>query len=520
MNSTGRRRLILLAMVLALIGAQALRWHSRQGSAAAATALLGTRAAPDVLQLGRLRLKPCEIGKRGASVVTTLRAYCTDFPVPENRAAPSDRWIKLKLAVLKAEASASDSDLVTFLDGGPGGAATDDYPAIDPALEPLRSRRAILVFDQRGTGGSNALSCASDAGAESAGAAAAIQSVSATQDSLRRCLRQLAGRAAPEYYTSSDAVRDLEDVRQALGAPRLDLIGISYGTRVAQQYAARYPQSVRSLVLDSPVPNSLALLSEHARNLERALRDIFARCRTQASCAQRFGDPYATLYRLRDALRAQPQAVELRDPRNFQALRRTLTAADLSALVRFYAYSPLTAALLPLMLQEAARGNYAPLLGQSQWLADDLSERIDGGVELSVLCAEDVDLLTARPEDENSLLGNGFIATAQAACQVWPRGQRPVDFHAPLVSALPVLILSGQYDPVTPPDYGAQIARSLSHARQLIANGQGHGVIGAGCIPRLVQRFIDELQPERLDARCLERLADTPAFIDYNGAAP
>jgi len=89
-----------------------------------------------------------------------------------------------------------------------------------------------------------------------------------------------------------------------------------------------------------------------------------------------------------------------------------------------------------------------------------------------------------------------------------------------LISALPVLILSGELDPVTPPDYGRQIARTLSNARQLVARGQGHGVIGAGCMPKLVQDFIDTLAPAQLDARCLDRLQDTPAFIDFNGAAP
>jgi pimeloyl-ACP methyl ester carboxylesterase len=515
MTAAAPRRVLRLALLpgwLAAIGLCATQTPSRAAAAS---------PAGDVLQLGRLTLRSCEIGKRGAGGGPTLQAYCAEFPVAENRAAPAERQITLKVALVAPESDVADPDLVTFLDGGPGGAATEDYPAIAPALEPLRSRHSILLIDQRGTGGSHALSCtprSADTAATST--AIAIESAATVQLTLRHCLEGLAGRAAPQYYTTTDAVQDLEDVRQALGAPPLDLIGISYGTRVAQQYAARYPGSVRSIVLDSPVPNTLALLSEHARNLERALRELFARCQADPSCAQRFGDPYATLYRLRDALLARPRAVELRDPSSFQASQRTLTAADLAAVVRFYAYSPVTAALLPLMLQQAADGNYAPLLGQSRWLADDLSERIDGGVELSVLCAEDVDLLLARPEDAGTLLGNEFIATAKAACQVWPRGQRPADFHAPLRSARPVLILSGQFDPVTPPQYGTQIANALSNARQLIVDGQGHGVLGAGCMPRLVQRFVDELRPHELDARCLRRLADIPAFIDYNGAAP
>jgi pimeloyl-ACP methyl ester carboxylesterase len=201
-------------------------------------------------------------------------------------------------------------------------------------------------------------------------------------------------------------------------------------------------------------------------------------------------------------------------------LQLTLTADDLAAVVRFYAYSPLTAALIPLMLDQADHGNYAPLLGQKRWLASDLSDQITSGLELSVACAEDVDLLAPRPQDADSLLGNGMIERAKAACQIWPKGSRPADFHAPLVSSKPILVLSGELDPVTPPLYGRQILRTLSDARQLIAPGQGHGVMGAGCMPQLLQRFVDSLNPAGLDASCLKLLGQTPAFIDYNGAAP
>ncbi|HEY6452779.1 MAG TPA: alpha/beta hydrolase [Steroidobacteraceae bacterium] len=473
--------------------------------------------AAGALRLGRMTLLPCEIGSRAALGLPTVGAYCGAYEVPENWDAPRGRRIALNVAVVKSEASAPDPDLVVFLDGGPGGAATEDYPAVAGAFAPLLARRDILVMDQRGTGAANPLSCAQLA--RGPGSEIATDEAASVQ-SLRNCLAQIEPHAAPEYYTTSDAVRDLEEVRRALGGPRLDLIGISYGTRVAQQYAGRYADAVRSVVLDSPVPNRLVLLSEQARNLEHALRALFARCGMQAGCAQRVGDPYATLYHLRDALRAHPQAVEMHDPTTFESLHRTLTAADLVAVVRFYAYSPLTAALLPLMLHTADRGDYAPLLGQTKLINDDLGDRISSGLQLSVLCAEDADLLAPRPEDQGTLLGNEAISRLQAACAIWPRGRRPANFHAPLVTSLPVLVLSGQFDPVTPPEYGAEIVRGLRNARLLLANGQGHGVIGAGCMPRLVQRFLDVPQPGRLDAGCLRRLGATPLFIDYNGAAP
>ncbi|HEX4024949.1 MAG TPA: alpha/beta hydrolase [Steroidobacteraceae bacterium] len=515
--------LIVVAVIVARLGARHLHRHPPRAlettpAAAAAPAVPAVGAHQDAWRLGRLTLVPCEIS--GGNGLASIGAYCTHVEVPENWQAPAGRRIALKVAVVRAQGT-PDTDWVTLLDGGPGGAATDDYAAIAAALAPLRERHHILLIDQRGTGGSNPLSCPQLSGQQQS----PTQLVRANQPDLltallQRCVAELAPRAAPQYYTTTAAVRDLEAVRLALGAPPLDLIGVSYGTRVAQQYARRYPAAVRSVVLDSPVPNTLALGADHARNLERVLRLLFARCRADAACAQHFGDPYATLYRLRAALRSHPQMVQLRDPVSFQPLQLTLSADDLAAVVRFYAYNPLTAALLPLMLDQADHGNYAPLLGQKQWLASDLGDQITSGLELSVVCAEDADLLTSRPQDADTLLGNGMIERARAACRVWPTGSRPADFHAPLVSSRPILILSGELDPVTPPAYAQQILRTLTDARGLIAPGQGHGVIGAGCMPRLVQRFVETLDPSRLDARCLQRLGTAPAFIDYNGAAP
>jgi pimeloyl-ACP methyl ester carboxylesterase len=223
--------------------------------------------------------------------------------------------------------------------------------------------------------------------------------------------------AAPEHYTTTDAIRDLESIRVALGAPQLDLLGISYGTRVAQQYTARYPHSVRSVILDSVVPNSLVLGSEHARNLEQVLRSLFARCSADERCKDSFGDSYATLYRVRDRLRAQPQALSLRDPSSFRAvaleLQRRGPGNDRAHQCLQSAYG----GVLPLTLHEADQGNYTPLASQKKWIADDLGSQIDnGGMELSVICAEDADLLAARPEDAATLLGNDQIARIQAAC--------------------------------------------------------------------------------------------------------
>jgi pimeloyl-ACP methyl ester carboxylesterase len=504
MNPRARRIVILLLLAAALAWSYVQHRGGRGDAALAVSAV-----APDQLRLGSVTLEPCEIGRRGMGAAT-LRAYCAGIEVPENRAAPAGRRIRLRVAVVRAAGAQAQPDLVTFLDGGPGGAATEDYPSIAGAFEPLRKQRAVLLVDQRGTGGSNVLDCEDEAGA----------SLARAIEVLRGCVTKLAPRAAPQYYATSDAVEDLEAVRRALGSPRLDLVGVSYGTRVAQQYARRHPDAVRALVLDSSVPNTLVLGSEHAQNLEGALAALFRRCMAERSCSTRYGDPFQTLRRLQARLRAHPQQLALRDPYTFSLQEKAIDAGALAQLVRLYAYSPYTAALLPYVLQEADAGHYEPLLGQAQVVVGDVSDSLTGGMALSVACAEDADRLRINPADADTVMGNGLTEWLLAACAVWPHGQRPPDFNEPLRSPLPVLVLAGEHDPVTPPRYAQQIVQTLPHARLLEVRGQGHGLLPVGCMPRLLDEFLRKPEPQQLDARCLEVLAQTPFFVDANGSNP
>jgi pimeloyl-ACP methyl ester carboxylesterase len=524
MNPRWRR----VALLILLIGAFAWQFTHRHGAGAGAgphrePVLAVSALAPDVLQVGRLRLQPCNIGKSESSV-PTLRAYCTPFTVPEDWDAPAGRQIRLKVAMLRSGAASADPDPVVFLDGGPGGAASDDFPGIAPAFEALRRRHLVLLIDQRGTGGSNPLSCDTEQGADARDGAnerltPAVQRARSLAG-LRACLQRLAPRAAPQFYTTSAAVRDLEAVRQAIGAPPLNLLGISYGTRVAQQYARRYPQYVRTVVLDSPVPNDLALGSEHARNLDAALRALALRCRADQSCMRQFGDPYELLQRVQLRLRAHPQTLALRDPYTFESRQRQIDAESLAQLMRFYAYSPITAALIPYVLKEADEGRYAALLGQTQLVVGEISDSMDSGMALSVICSEDADLLRVRAEDEATVLGNALTESLLAACPVWPHAARPVGFREPLRGTLPVLILAGAHDPVTPSRYAEAIASHLPRARLLILAGQGHGLTGVGCVPRLLEQFVQAADPKAVDASCLKSLGETPLFVDANGAGP
>jgi pimeloyl-ACP methyl ester carboxylesterase len=218
-------------------------------------------------------------------------------------------------------------------------------------------------------------------------------------------------------------VLDLEAVRAAIGAEQLNLVGISYGTRVALEYLRRHPARVRSVVLDGVVPPELALGSEHARNLEVSLDAQFERCASDPVCAQRFGLPREALTKLLEALDRQPQSVRYRDPLTHEWQDGTLTRDVVAGVVRLFAYVPQLSAMLPQSLAEAAAGRPDVLMAQGRMIESLVGEQINQGLQLSVSCSEDADRLRVDPADANTLMGTAFVETLLAQCEVWPRGR-------------------------------------------------------------------------------------------------
>lgn len=503
---------LIFAAVAAYFGYQ--HWNRKPEAAKPVAAVAGNAApAATPFKLGNLAFHPCSLSVRQSG--ETLEARCTTLAVPENRAAPDGRKIALKIAWVPADRDdAAEPDPVFMLAGGPGQSALQTYPQAAPAFAETRKKRHIILVDQRGTGDSNSLQCKEKHDDEATPSAEIVRAYT------QRCLDALKGRADPRFYTTSDAIADLEAVRQAIGAKQIDLVGISYGTRVAQQYAAKYPAQTRSIVLDSVAPNSLVLGQDFARNLEDSLDLQFARCAKTPECRQRYGDPRARLSALVARLKAGPIQVRYRDATTGESKEDPLTEARVAGLVRMYAYMPMAASLLPLQLNEAANGRYDGLMALSKMLGDDMEDSMSMGMQLSVICSEDAAELKENPADADTLLGNDFARVLGEQCRTWPKGTRPAGFRAPLHTQVPALLLSGEFDPVTPPRYGDEVAKSLPNGRHLVLRGQGHNVIGAGCMPKLMARFIDKADAKALDTKCLAALPYTPPFTGFYGWEP
>jgi len=469
-------------------------------------ALLAACAAPAAPAEQPAARESCRLSAPGAEA--GVAAECLTVTVPEDYGEPGGRQIGLRVAIVPAIGRGAAGDPLFLLAGGPGQAATATFPPLLPSLEQVRQERDLVLVDQRGTGGSHPLRCA-------LGEAPDDSDMEAFRAWVRQCREGVQG--DPALYTTEAAARDLDVVRAALGYERANLLGVSYGTRLALTYARLFPERARSLVLDGVAPQEMAIGAEMGRDAQRALDLIFARCAAEPACAAAFPDLPGRFASLLARLAAAPATVQLDDPFTGEPTTATLTRELAAVTVQSLSYAPETAALLPLLIHTAAEGNLRPLAAQQLLVSRQLAETVDLGLRFSVICAEDAPFYPPAPLAPDSYLGDQAAEALAAPCAEWPRGAVAADFKLPVESDAPALLLSGELDPVTPPANGEAAARTLPNSIHIVAPGQGHNVFFRGCLPALVAAFVEAGSAEGLDTGCVEGLAAPPFFTSFAG---
>jgi pimeloyl-ACP methyl ester carboxylesterase len=340
-----------------------------------------------------------------------------------------------------------------------------------------------------------------------------------------RALPYVGGVDGLRFFTTSIAVQDLDAVRRALGADRVDHVGASYGTRVALEYLRQFPASVRRSVLDGAAPPDMALPASFSHDNQAALDALLDACARETACARDHPD----LRRRFDILLASlPRKVEAAHPLTGKREEFLVGRDMLLGAVRNALYVPQIAAALPVAIDAATRGEFAGLLGLSTMFAARKATRIASGMHLSVVCAEDVPRVAANTDRPGADFGTEFARFYERMCAGWPRGDVPAAFYSIAPSASPVLVLSGGLDPATPPRHGARVVAALGPlARHVVVANAGHGVLSIGCMRDVVYRFIDatgDADALAVDAGCAAKVPRPPAFrpvgSDAAGGAP
>jgi pimeloyl-ACP methyl ester carboxylesterase len=430
---------------------------------------------------------------------------CSTVTVPLDRSGAVAGTVGLKLERLQAGAAPSASAVVA-LAGGPGQAALPLAPATARALAPALTTRDLLVFDQRGTGSSGPLGCSALDGVE------ALASIGAA---FERCALQIGGRRGA--YTTQESVADIEAVRQATGYGKLVLFGVSYGTKVALEYAERYPQNVEALVLDSVVPPDRQ--DPFSVAMFQAMRPVFDELCGEGACAGITTDPLADVARLNLRLRGHALSGFVYDGAGHRR-RATLSNVDLLNLIAAGDLNPALRALLPASVQSALRGDPDPLLrlnllseglipnlpGTPLASADGIDEALfvdttceeasfpwQRGAPAKTRIGEALGALRALPASDFYPFeaSTAWVDSVLPGCARWPNAAPPPPPPAAL-PAVPTLILSGAQDLRTPTSGAQQVAARIPGAQLVVVPFTGHSVLGtdfSGCAQEAVKSF-------------------------------
>jgi pimeloyl-ACP methyl ester carboxylesterase len=446
------------------------------------------------------RLAPCRV----PGIDEELR--CGTYEVWEDRQARRGRRIALNVLVLPALSPHPAPDAIVFFHGGPGAAATQAAGFLAPNRG-LRQRRDVLLVDQRGTGRSHPLDCdLYGAGSHTKGPdLKLLASDMFPPAAVRECRDRLEKDADLRLYTTAIAMDDVDEVRAWLGYPRLNLTGGSYGTRAAQVFLRRHPQVVRTVFLDGVAPVDEPIPLHHAYAGKRAVDLLFAECAADAACHAAFPNLGQELAAVMERI-DRGVRVRIPDPSSGGTVEVTPSRGLVAEGLRFLSYDS-GARRLPLVVHQAYQGDLAQLvtLAVDRWVQLDRILAI--GENFSVTCAEDLpfidDAATARAT-AGTLLGDYRIRLQKRVCTLWPRGAVPPELHQPVRSEVPVLLFSGERDPVTPPEFGDRVARFLPNSLHVVVPHSGHGSIGT-CTDGIVQRFVETASVKGLDTSCVAK---------------
>lgn len=453
------------------------------------------------------RLHPCGIDEGPPD------AFCGTHRVFENRASGSGRTIDLKIVVAPALRRDPRPDPLFVFEGGPGGGAATLASQRIPMFRRFQTSRDIVLVDQRGTGASNPLDCKD----ENDGVDEDLSNIDDYPvDRFRRCLETL--QADPSQYTTAIAMDDIDDVRRALGYDQINLWGGSYGTRAALVYLKRHESAVRSVVLDGVAPPDMRLPLYMARDGQRALDRLIDACERDAACSRAYPGFRTTVDRLWTSLEARP-VIDFLHPRTGKPAKVTVSRRLVATIVFQSLYTPEITSVLPRLLTDAAAGSFQGLFAFA--FSSDLPKgAMSEGMFLSVVCAEDLPRIASEDisrETANAFIGSAMFDTRMKPCEFWPKGAVADDYYAPVTSSKPVLLFSGEDDPVTPPSWGERVASSLGNAKHIVVPGAGHITLMRGCVSRLVGEFLDTADPRAIEPSCVASLKRPPFFTTYTG---
>ncbi|MBN2804065.1 MAG: alpha/beta fold hydrolase [Deltaproteobacteria bacterium] len=412
--------------------------------------------------------------------------YCGFLTVPEDYSKPDGKTIRLAVARLISDGSDVQDDPIVYLEGGPGGSALETLSYLYDTFSEFAQNRDVILFDQRGTGFSEPdMSCAFDD----------IQDEFFDTDVdalLTQCRDELVGDGVGlKFYNSQTNAHDVDSLRKALGYKKWNLWGISYGTRLALTVLRDYPGEVRSAIIDSTVPLEVNLFESLGANAQNAFELLFNECEIETECNSYYPDLMNHLLEALDKLDASPKILNLSDGTPFD-----LTGTIVMNVLFQIMYSAEDLIYMPMLVNEIYNEDYENVLSIIEQISMQGSG-VSTGMYLSVNCAEeyayiDQDNFDTITENLYQRFVTDFgIDEYESPCEIWNVPPAPKKENSPVVSDLPVLVMSGYFDPITPPAWGEMIHKNLKNSQFFIFNNGSHGTSISICGTKMALNFLD-----------------------------
>ncbi len=443
---------------------------------------------------------PCPV-----AVAADEKIDCGQLTVPENRDKLDSRTITLAVEIFRARTATPAPDPVIFLPGGPGGTSTrqtsgKNNPFLDDRdyilLEPRGAKYSSSPLDCPGI---NAIKGEISAGHHARDADAVLARAAAT------CRADLTAEGADlDGYTSAETAQDIEDLRVALGIQKWNVFGHSYGTRLALTYLRDHPQGIKSVILDSVLPPEADFDESASANLTRALNAVFDGCAVTPACHRAYPDLEADFHAL--VARATNKPLVL-TPAIMGSDNKPVIVDGSIVVDAIYADLHNTSQIgqIPAIIEDAYHGKtdrLAALVKDNQGPSG-----FTWGLRLSVWCSEEMPFENAvQVEDQTAAhwgLGHIDERTASTAmCKAWNVKAADSRENAPVKSDVPILVLSGEFDPDTPPQWARAMAANLPNARFVLMPGKSHGAGFNRCGGTIEMAFLrDPTAP--LDTTCV-----------------
>ena len=456
---------------------------------------------------------------------------CGVLTVPESRSTFTGTTIRMPVAILRSPNPHKASDPVVFLQGGPGAATLTLAPILVSAYRPILAERDIILMDQRGTGFAEPrLDCP---GISSSSLRSRLQSQLRASDQsetlqwqanqLAQCGRSLrADDIDLRAYNSAESAADYEDLRLALGYGPWNVIGGSYGTHLALSMVRFRPATLRSVVLDSLDPFQANFQVDVFSSYNRTLTLLAAECAAEPACRRAYPDLLGTFDKLYAQLNSSPAQVPVLDPQTGRTTAYLpLSGVAFSNLIFQLFYATEVIPMLPMLIGETAQGNYLPLGSLLGTLLTAQPTQTAGAAEAvgmltAVQCNEDVtfathkDFIAARhqhPRARSLSFMLFFNEQMLQGCEGFGlNNPDPLENQA-VHSDRPILILSGTNDPITPPEYAATGAATLSNSFTITYPRGGHAPsFSSLCLAAAVATFLNTPQ-QRPDRSCIAQEA-------------